>query len=71
MITLDLHGVKHEDAYNKVSRVIEDNLDRNTMITVVTGNSSKMSEIVTEVLEDYKIEVPELQLKDTQIVFYT
>ena len=46
--TLDLHGVKHED----VDRIVENFvLLNNPPLTIITGNSQKMSEIVRDVLE--------------------
>ena len=45
---LDLHGIKHED----VDRIVENFvLLNNPPLTIITGNSQKMSEIVRDVLE--------------------
>ena len=44
---LNLHGVKHED----VDRIVENFvLLNNPPLTIITGNSQKMSEMVREVL---------------------
>ena len=45
---LDLHGIKHED----VDRIVENFVLLNKPpLTIITGNSQKMSEIVRDVLE--------------------
>ena len=47
MKTLDLHGVKHED----VDRIVENFVLLNkTPLTIITGNSDRMPELVLEVL---------------------
>ena len=49
---LDLHGIKHED----VDRIVENFvLLNNPPLTIITGNSQKMSEIVRDVLERHDI----------------
>mgnify|MGYP003118558630 FL=1 len=49
---LDLHGIKHED----VDRIVENFvLLNNPPLTIITGNSQKMSEIVREVLVRHNI----------------
>lgn len=52
---LDLHGVRHEDARQKVINAIEDNWDSDNTIEVITGHSVKMKEIVTGLADEYKI----------------
>ncbi len=48
MKELDLHGIKHED----VDRIVENFVLLNkTPLTIITGNSQKMSELVRDVLE--------------------
>jgi len=48
MKKLDLHGIKHED----VDRIVENFVLLNkTPLTIITGNSQKMSELVRDVLE--------------------
>ena len=48
---LDLHGIKHED----VNRVVENFVLLNeTPLTIITGNSIMMRELVVEVLEKHK-----------------
>lgn len=52
---LDLHGVRHEDARQKVIHAIEDNWDTDNTIEVITGHSRKMKEIVVALVEEYKL----------------
>jgi hypothetical protein len=48
---LDLHGIKHEN----VNRVVENFVLLNeTPLTIITGNSTMMRELVVEVLEKHK-----------------
>ena len=48
---LDLHGIKHED----VNRLVENFVLLNeTPLTIITGNSTMMRELVVEVLEKHK-----------------
>ncbi len=56
MIKLDLHGVKHEDAPNEIKRFLEDNWDCGQMVEIITGHSSLMKSIVTQVVYvEYKL----------------
>ncbi len=48
---LDLHGIKHED----VNRLVENFVLLNeTPLTIITGNSAMMRDLVVEVLEKHK-----------------
>lgn len=48
---LDLHGIKHEN----VNRVVENFVLLNeTPLTIITGNSTMMRDLVVEVLEKHK-----------------
>ena len=48
---LDLHGIKHEN----VNRVVENFVLLNeTPLSIITGNSTMMRELVVEVLEKHK-----------------
>lgn len=50
MNELDLHGVKHED----VHRIVDRHIYLNTPpFKIITGNSSRMKELVEEVLDEY------------------
>tara|TARA_R100001082_G_C4241896_1_gene107696 strand:+ start:155 stop:370 length:216 start_codon:yes stop_codon:yes gene_type:complete len=54
-VTLDLHGVKHED----VSQVCHEfvNLNWGNEMRIITGYSAKMKKLVSEALEIYDLEL--------------
>ena len=59
MLTLDLHGTRHEE----VDRIVENFiLLSETPVKIITGNSNKMKELVTQVIErhdfDWKYHEP-------------
>ena len=61
--TLDLHGVKHED----VDRIVENFVLLNKPpLTIITGNSDRMRELVTFVLDRCNIGYE--QFKPSQII---
>jgi ATP-dependent helicase/DNAse subunit B len=55
MKKLDLHRTRHEDAASKVIRFIEEGWGSGDEIEIITGNSQKMKDIVTEVIDEYKL----------------
>ena len=51
--TLDLHGVRHEQAYTLVDKFVGKHIIAKTPeVYVVTGNSKKMKEIVIRTIQD-------------------
>ncbi len=52
METLDLHGVRHEDAEFKVHRFI---YRASLPCKIITGHSATMKEIVKDVLREYDL----------------
>lgn len=54
---LDLHGVKHSDVHRVVDVFLYENIKRKGVneIYIITGYSSKMKEIVNEILSDYNL----------------
>ena len=59
---LDLHGIRHEE----VDRLVENFVLLNEPpIRIITGNSHKMKDIVTEVLDRHDMEYE--QFKPSQI----
>ena len=59
---LDLHGIRHEE----VDRLVENFVLLNEPpIRIITGNSHKMKDIVTEVLDRHDMEYE--QFKTSQI----
>jgi len=58
--TLDLHGYGHKDVFQKVDKFIGQHIVKGTMtVEIITGYSSKMKDIVNEVLQDYDLESTE------------
>lgn len=58
--TLDLHGLKHEYVYKTVDQFISNHIIKNSSeISIITGRSIKMKEIVSEILTDYYITAQE------------
>jgi hypothetical protein len=55
MGTLDLHGVRHADVRRKVIRFIEGGWSDPSDSEIITGYSKRMQELVTEVLDEYKL----------------
>lgn len=53
MLTLDLHGIRHEDAKRKVELFIDDHWGH--QITIITGDSSPMRTIVLKVIKEYNL----------------
>ena len=47
---LDLHGIKHNDVQREVENFV---LLNNPPLSIITGMSEKMRELVKEVLEEY------------------
>jgi hypothetical protein len=60
MINMDLHGVRHADVSNEVKRFLEDQWDKEEALQIITGNSSKMKELVVEVLDSYGLNPTEI-----------
>jgi ethanolamine ammonia-lyase small subunit len=54
--TLDLHGIKHHEVQNVVTRFIEDHLGKGLFIDVITGNSQEMLFEAVKVIKQYGLE---------------
>ena len=54
MRKLDLHGVKHSEAGNRVDTFIRQNIN-SLPIEIITGNSYDMTEIVKRVVSGYAL----------------
>lgn len=54
-VTLDLHGIRHEDAKRDVIRFIEKYWGTGYEAEIITGNSHIMRSIVTDILDEYKL----------------
>ena len=55
MKKLDLHGVRHEDVKNEVHRFINANFNDEITLKIITGHSPKMVELVSKVLDGYRM----------------
>lgn len=69
MSTLDLHGVRHSEVEEKLSRYLFWEKPGHKQYTIITGNSKKMQEIVFKWLEkhEYNYFVPSYNLGEIQI----
>lgn len=56
---LDLHGIKHEFVRSEVICFVEKYLYSADDLYIVTGHSQVMKDIVTEVLDEYKLDYKE------------
>lgn len=56
MNKLDLHRTRHEDVNSEVIRFIEKYWNSDKEIEIITGYSNRMKNLVTKVLEEYKLE---------------
>jgi hypothetical protein len=54
MVTLDLHGLRHYQAEEKLHVFINDNWG--SEMRIITGNSAYMKNIVCEILIFYKLD---------------
>jgi DNA-nicking Smr family endonuclease len=51
---IDLHGIKHEDVGRKLDSFIWEHMQRKTAgIKIITGNSTEMKRIVSELFKEY------------------
>lgn len=57
---LDLHGIKHEHVYQIVDQFVGQHvLIKTREISIITGHSLKMKELVENVAQDYNIKIQE------------
>ena len=61
---LDLHGTTLYEAESKVINFIEDNWDSNNDVEIITGNSYRMKNVVSKILDLYKLSFREGRLYD-------
>lgn len=67
--SLDLHGTKHKDVEDKLTKFFFWEKPGYNQYTVITGNSYQMKEIVTEWLEkhEYSYYIPSHNLGEIQV----
>ena len=70
MSTLDLHGLKHSEVKDKLTRYLFWEKPGHKQYTIITGNSKKMQEIVVEFLEkyEYKYYIPSHNLGEIKVI---
>ena len=70
MSTLDLHGTKHAEVKDKLTRYFFWDKPGHKHYTIITGNSHKMRGLVTEWLDkhEYKYYIPSHNLGEIKIV---
>lgn len=54
MSTLDLHGIKHTEVKDKLTRYFFWEKPGHSQYTIITGNSKRMQELVFEWLDKYE-----------------
>ena len=74
MTKLDLHGVRHGDVHERVVRLVEKYWGTDEELTVITGHSPKMRQLVIDVLDEYGLEHHIggiLEVSNSFITFYS
>lgn len=56
MIELDLHGMRHEEARIALERTLNQLWGSNEDLSIITGHSPKMKEIVIDLLDEYRLD---------------
>lgn len=56
MRNIDLHGIRNPKVRNILTEEIENLWGSDTDLRIVTGHSQKMKELVSVVLDEYKLE---------------
>jgi len=60
MDKLDLHGTRHEEVGRKLESFLYEHIQRGTSeVIIVTGNSSEMKTLVSEIATEYNMRVTE------------
>jgi len=69
MKEIDLHGVKHEDVSKLLDTFFWEHMQKKTScVRVITGNSSKMKELVDELIAEYGFDVDEELLNSGALI---
>jgi DNA-nicking Smr family endonuclease len=51
---LDLHGIKHLDAYREIDKFLWNSMQKKiTQVEIITGKSIEMKSIVKNIIEEY------------------
>jgi DNA-nicking Smr family endonuclease len=66
---LDLHGIKHADINQVVSKFIDKHIQSTTLeVMIITGNSDNMKKIVKETLRDYYLTAEESLINPGKLI---
>ena len=55
MVELDLHNHRHDEAKRLLETTLNSLWGSNEELEIITGNSSKMKDIVVDILDEYKL----------------
>jgi len=56
MEQVDLHGTRHDEVARKLENFLYEHIQKGTKeIKVITGNSTEMKKLVTDIVEQYKM----------------
>lgn len=64
---LDLHGVKHGDLSRELDRFFT---EPNLPLVVITGNSKRMKELVSQIAEQYDLKTREAIANSGRLIVY-
>ena len=54
MVSIDLHGTRHEEVVRKLENFIYEHMQKGTPeIKIITGNSTDMKKLVHDTIKDY------------------
>jgi DNA-nicking Smr family endonuclease len=68
---IDLHGVKHENVASMLDSFIwEEMKKKSAAIHIITGNSSEMKRIVTEIANEYGFEIADSFGNEAQMTLH-
>ena len=67
MVTIDLHGVRYRDVYGKLEKVC---VNGDTPFVVITGESSTMKDIVSQVTRQFGLFIEDKLGNDGRVIVY-
>jgi len=66
---IDLHGIKHADVSRRLDKFFWECMQKKvSQVTIVTGISPKMKEIVVDVCKEYKFNILELSANPGSLI---
>ena len=67
MVTIDLHGVRYRDVYSKLEKVC---VNGDTPFVVITGESSTMKDIVSQIATQFGLLIEDKLGNDGRVIVY-